>query len=109
MAFSTEKSISRSHCEISIISQTNGEASIALKDQNSRFGTFVNDRKLASGETVTCSVSQQLIVRLGVANWRLVLCKRELRLCSTRLEKSEKELLKVSNVPQLHFYTSLIV
>lgn len=93
LGFANEKSISRKHCEISI---SGSGSSLVVKDLNSRFGTFINDRRLVPGETVTCKESEKMVVKLGVASWKLVLSKRSYKFCSTRLEKSERERLKVS-------------
>jgi hypothetical protein len=71
-------------------------SSLIVKDLNSRFGTFVNDRRLVSGESVTCKESEEMVVKLGVASWKLVLFNRHYKFCSTRLEKPEREKLKVS-------------
>jgi len=91
LAFSSEKSISRIHCEVTLSVRDN---ILSVKDLNSRFGTFVNDKKLVSGDSVVCTENEKIVVRLGVASWRLLLSKSPVQICSTRLEKHEKELLK---------------
>jgi pSer/pThr/pTyr-binding forkhead associated (FHA) protein len=94
LVFLDDKSISRKHLEFFIENTQNG-SNLYLKDLNSRFGSFLNDAQLPGDKSILVSTTEA-VLKLGAGTTTIRLIKKTFSLCPTRLEKPEKERLKVT-------------
>jgi pSer/pThr/pTyr-binding forkhead associated (FHA) protein len=93
LSFPHDKSISRSHADLSIINKK-----LILRDLGSKFGTFLganNDLKVDSTKDPLELASGQ-VVRFGAVHSRVRFVRVTMSLCLTRLDKKEKEKVKAA-------------
>lgn len=78
-----------------IVENTLSGPCLFVKDLGSRFGTFLNDVKLVPDQNIPVT-STGGFLKLGAGTTTLSLFRYNISFCMTRLEKQEKERLKVS-------------
>lgn len=75
-----------------------GKSIISIIDLGSKFGTFINERKLEPNLMHELLPDQINHVKLGVMETHLRIYSEKLSFCVSRLEKSEREKVKVRDV-----------
>ena len=89
LSFADDKSISRKHIEMTISDQ-----GLWVKDLNSRFGSTLNDQKLSPDIAIPLNQLHS-VLKLGAMRTVIEIINYSFFFCTTRLEKGEKEKLKV--------------
>jgi pSer/pThr/pTyr-binding forkhead associated (FHA) protein len=84
--FSADKSISRQHAEIVV---DIASYSLYLVDHASRYGSSVNGNKVLPD--IQTMLEHGSVARFGVGSVRLRFVKKQYNLCTTRLDKPEKD------------------
>lgn len=90
--FPSDRSISRKHAEISFNSTTTSTY-IYIKDLKSTIGTFINGDKINSNENI--SLKSGDLIKFGNEHTIVRIIQFKFKFCPTRLEKNEKEKLKL--------------
>ncbi len=67
---------------------------VAVKDLNSKFGTYINNERLSPALLVDIPVTGT-VIKIGGGCSYIRIAYKTLSLCPTRLDKQEKEKLKV--------------
>lgn len=89
----SDKSISRIHAEIEISTSDIGNSAVIVRDLGSRFGTFVNGCQVQKNDSVSITQNESILT-IGGSSTTLILHRRPLHFCMTRLEKKEKDMLR---------------
>lgn len=89
-----DKSVSRNHGQL-VVSMENDESVLKVIDAKSSYSTTVNINKIEPN--VPVAIHDGDIVKFGVNQAELSICKLDVRLCYSQLSKQEKNAIKVSN------------
>jgi pSer/pThr/pTyr-binding forkhead associated (FHA) protein len=77
-----------------ILETTQNGINLYVKDLQSRFGSYINDMKLPGEEKIDI-IETDTILKLGAGISKIHITKVIYSFCMTRLEKPEKDRLKV--------------
>ncbi|RYY78278.1 FHA domain-containing protein [archaeon] len=90
---SSDKSISRLHAELQV-TQSDSGTMLHLVDLGSKFGTFVNDERIAPQTPVEIK-DREVKVGIGGSGTVIHVTRKDIRICMTRVDKLEKDMVKV--------------
>lgn len=96
ISVTSDRSISRLHAELQITQSSSG-TKLYLVDLGSKFGTFVNDERITPNTPIEMKGSE-VKVAIGGTGTVIHLIWKEIRICMTRVDKKEKEMVKVCDV-----------
>lgn len=83
------------------MNEVQGKCVVSVVDLGSKFGSILNDRKLDANQVYELTLDRVNVLKLGVMETTLRIYSESLSFCISRLEKAEKEKVKVSGLLSL--------